>query len=135
MKNLLSVVVFVIGEAAQGDGAGVSSFCGRREIKGALDPMQQRFPLGLRRLRRLARRHVSVEEAARDIGEDGGFCKKGSRRGQAREVEVVVLGGFTVAFSAGFHKKRMDPLVVGFGQLRVAFNRNGGGRACEKHRE
>ena len=103
------VVILSVAQPAQRHRPGVAGPRGRLGIERRCDPAQQLFPLGLARLRSLLRRHVLLVQPLGDIREHLGLCEDRLCGGQARDVEIVVLGLLAVAFPAGLDQQRVNP--------------------------
>ena len=102
------VVVFDVAQPPQRDRPRVAGPCGRLGIECRREPAQQLLAFGLARLRGLPRRHVAEVQPLDDVLEHRRPGDDRLGRGEAGQIEVVVLGLRAVAVSAGLHHERMN---------------------------
>jgi hypothetical protein len=129
------VVICDVAQPPQRHRARVAGPRGRLCVERRREPAEQLVPLGVARLRGLARRHVADVQPLDHMLEHRVPAKERLGRGEAGEIEVVVLGLSAVATPAGLHHERMDLGDVRLRQITLGRRGPGQNSECENERQ
>ena len=106
------MIILRIGQPTQRHRPRVARVRRCRLIHRCSDPAQQLISLSQTRLRRFLRWHVSLVQPIRNVLQHLRLREQRLSGDKAREVQIIVLGLLAVAFPAGLHHQRMNPLRI-----------------------
>ena len=123
------MVILRIGQSPERHWPWVAGVRRRRLIHRRPDPAQQLLPVGQAWLDSLLRGHVALIQPIQNFRKHLRLSEKRLSGDEAREVEFVVLGVLAMAFPAGLHHQRVNPLRI---SLRPVARHIGSRRSGER---